>query len=121
MDMGSLASRGGVGTTVPVARTNEIEAATATREVVEARKKDSMADTELNREQVLAAVTDMQDYVDAAGRNIQFQLDDGSGRMVVKVTEASTGDVIRQMPSEEALRLAENLAEMSGLLFSGEA
>ena len=122
MDMGSLASRPGVGTTVPAARTNEIEAATATREVAATRKNDSMTDTtELHSEQLLAAVTEMQDYADAAGRNIQFQLDDDSGRTIVKVTEASSGDVIRQMPSEEALRLAQNLAEMSSVLFSGEA
>ncbi len=118
MDMGSLASRVGVGTTVP-ARANEIKAATATQEVVETRKNDSM--TEPDSEQMLAAVTEMQDYVDAAGRNIQFQLDDDSGRMIVKVTEASSGDVIRQMPSEEALRLAENLNEIRSVLFSGEA
>ena len=118
MDMGSLASRLGVGATVPAARTDEVKASTATREVAETRRNDSM--TEPDREQVLAAVTDMQDYVDAAGRNIQFQLDDDSGRMVVKVTEATSGDVIRQMPSEEALRLAENLDEIRSVLFSGE-
>ena len=119
MDMGSLASRVGVGTTVPAAKTNEVKAAPATQAVAETRKNDSM--TEPDSEQVLAAVTDMQDYVDAAGRNIQFQLDDDSGRMIVKVTEASSGDVIRQMPSEEALRLAENMAEIQSVLFSGEA
>ena len=119
MDMGSLASRVGVGATVPAAKTDEVKAATATPEVAETRRNDSM--TEPDRQQVLAAVTEMQDYVDAAGRNIQFQLDDDSGRTIVKVTEASTGDVIRQMPSEEALRLAENLAEIHSVLFSGEA
>lgn len=118
MDMGSLNNRAGVGAAVPAARTNEVTAATVAQAASETRKNDSM--TEPDREQMLAAVAEMQDYVDAAGRNIQFQLDDDSGRMVVKVTEASTGDVIRQMPSEEALRLAENLAEMSSVLFRGE-
>lgn len=118
MDMGSLNNRAGVGAVAPAARTNEITAVTVAQPATEARKNDSMA--EPDREQVLAAVADMQDYVQAAGRNIQFQLDDDSGRMVVKVTEASTGDVIRQMPSEEALRLAGNLAEMRSVLFSGE-
>lgn len=118
MDMGSLNNRAGVGAVAPAARTNEMIAATGTQPVAETRKNDSMS--EPDREQVLAAVTEMQDYVQAAGRNIQFQLDDDSGRMVVKVTEASTGDVIRQMPSEEALRLAENLAEIRSVLFRGE-
>jgi len=88
---------------------------------VQAEELEVKSRSEPEREQVLAAVTDMQDYVDAVGRNLQFQLDDDSGRMVVTVTEASTGDVIRQMPSEEALRLAENLAEMSSVLFRAEA
>lgn len=119
MDMGMLNNRAGVGAAAPAARTNEVTEAARVVDTPEVRRNESM--NEPDREQVLAAVTDMQDYVDAAGRNIQFQLDDDSGRMVVKVTEASSGDVIRQMPSEEALRLAENLAEMSGVLFSGEA
>ena len=118
MDMGSFASRVGAGTTVSAAKTNEVQAATATLEVAETRKNDSM--TEADREQVLVAVEEMQDYMDAAGRNIQFQLDDDSGRMVVKVTERGTGEVIRQIPSEEAVRLAENLSEIRSLLFSAE-
>ena len=121
MDMGTLSNRGGVGASIPTSRTHdtsEVAQAKAANQVVEEQKSQSM--TEPDREQVLAAVADMQDYVQAAGRNIQFQLDDESGRMVVKVTEASTGDVIRQMPSEEALRLAGNLAEMRSVLFSGE-
>ena len=122
MDMGMLNNRAGVGAAAPAARTNEVTEAARVVDTPEVRKNDSMTDmTDANREQVLAAVTDMQDYVDAAARNLQFQLDDDSGRMVVTVTEASTGDVIRQMPSEEALRLAENLAEMSSVLFRGEA
>ena len=122
MDMGMLNNRAGVGAAAPAARTNEVTEAARVVDTPEVRKNDSMTDmTDANREQVLAAVTDMQDYVDAAGRNLQFQLDDDSGRMVVTVTEASTGDVIRQMPSEEALRLAENLAEMSSVLFRAEA
>ena len=125
MDMGMLNNRAGVGAAAPAARTNETIDAARVVDTPEVRENDRMADmtgmTEANREQVLAAVTEMQDYVDAAGRNIQFQLDDDSGRMVVTVREASSGDVIRQMPSEEALRLAENLAEIQSVLFSGEA
>ena len=123
MDMGTLGSRGSAGAVAPASRIHEVKEAKPAQAdaAVQAEELQVKSKSEPGREQVLAAVADMQDYVDAAGRNIQFQLDDDSGRMVVKVTEASTGDVIRQMPSEEALRLAESLAEMSGVLFSGEA
>ena len=48
-------------------------------------------------------------------------LDEDSGRVVINVTEATSGDVIRQIPSEEALRLAENLSEIRSALFEAEA
>ena len=123
MDMGTLGSRGSAGAVAPASRIHEVKEAKPAQAdaAVQAEELRVKSRSEPEREQMLAAVTDMQDYVDAAGRNIQFQLDDDSGRMVVTVTEASTGDVIRQMPSEEALRLAENLAEMSSVLFRAEA
>ena len=76
--------------------------------------------SEPDREQMLDAVAGLQDYVQAEQYNIQFQLDDDSSRMVVKVTEVGSGEVIRQIPSEEALRLAENLSEIRSVLFSGK-
>ncbi|WP_027910258.1 flagellar protein FlaG [Pseudomonas sp. URMO17WK12:I4] len=73
------------------------------------------------RKQVEAAVATIQDYVQAVRRDINFSLEDGGGRVVVKVTDAGSGDVIRQIPSEEALQLAENLSEVRSLLFKAEA
>jgi flagellar protein FlaG len=66
-------------------------------------------------------VETIQDFVQSVSRNINFQLDDSSGRMIVNVTERNTGELIRQIPSEEALQLAENLSEIRSLLFKAEA
>lgn len=76
---------------------------------------------EVDRNTLETAVTDIQDFVQSVSRDINFQLDDSSGRVVINVTERSSGDVIRQIPSEEALRLAENLTEIRSLLFEAEA
>jgi flagellar protein FlaG len=76
---------------------------------------------EVDRNTLETAVTDIQDFVQSVSRDINFQLDDSSGRVVINVTERSSGDVIRQIPSEEALRLAENLSEIRSLLFEAEA
>lgn len=54
-------------------------------------------------------------------RDLSFSLDDSTGRVVVKVTDSTSGEVIRQIPSEEALRLAERLDEARSLLFKAEA
>lgn len=47
---------------------------------------------------------------------LQFRVDDASGRMVVSVTDAETGEVIRQVPGEEALRMAECIDANIGAL-----
>ncbi|WP_022963508.1 flagellar protein FlaG [Halopseudomonas pelagia] len=76
---------------------------------------------ETDRETLDAAVSDMQNFVQSVQRDINFNVDDSSGRVVINVTEGVSGDVIRQIPSEEALRLSENLSEIRSLLFKAEA
>ena len=76
---------------------------------------------DIERDQLESAVTDMQQFVQSVSRDINFALDDTSGRMVINVTERTSGEVIRQIPSEEALRLSESLSEIRSLLFKAEA
>lgn len=67
------------------------------------------------------AVISIQNFVQSIRRDLNFSLDESSGRVVVKVTDSASGEVIRQLPSEEALRLAESLDEVRSLLFQAEA
>src|SRR5512140_1631225 len=50
-------------------------------------------------------------YLRSAGRELSFSVDDATGIVVVAVRDPSSGELIRQMPSEEALRIASNLAQ----------
>ncbi|QLF92469.1 flagellar protein FlaG [Pseudomonas sp. ABC1] len=72
-------------------------------------------------ESVEEAVSSIKDFVQTIRRDLNFDLDDSSGKMVVKVTDRASGEIIRQIPSEEALRLAENLEEARSLLFKAKA
>lgn len=71
-------------------------------------------------ERIREAVDNIQEFVQSVRRDINFTLDESSGRVVVKVTDGRSGDVIRQIPSEEALKLAENLSEARSLLFTAQ-
>lgn len=73
------------------------------------------------RESVEKAVSSIQGFVQSIRRDLNFDFDDSSGRVVVKVTDSASGDVVRQIPTEDALRLAENLEEIRSLLFKAEA
>jgi flagellar protein FlaG len=86
------------------------------RQPVEALVKTADAtrnteDKSVDKEKVTQAVTKLNDYVQNVQRNLQFNIDQESGVMVVKVVEANTDKVIRQIPNEETLRLARNLVE----------
>ncbi len=69
-------------------------------------KNDKKASAELN-----AAVQQMNTYVQNIQRDLQFSIDEESGRNVVKVIDSKSKEVIRQIPSEEVLALARQWAE----------
>lgn len=88
----------------------------------EAAKADAGAD----KAAVQSAVSDIADYVQTVNRDLEFSIDDHSGRIIVKVLDSETQQIIRQIPSEEALSLARKLQEGSneesgGLLFRDNA
>lgn len=62
-------------------------------------------------ERVKAAAQQLDSYLKSSGRSLEFRVDEKSGRVVVKVHDSATGEVIRQIPNEETLRLAESLAD----------
>ena len=74
-------------------------------------------DKESDPAQLQSAVKELQDYVQSLQRNLEFSVDDSSGKVVVKVVARDSGEVIRQIPSETALELAKSLQDVNSLLF----
>lgn len=69
-------------------------------------------------QQVEEAVEKFESFVKDIQRNLDFSVDDSSGQVVVKVVDGDSGKLIRQIPSEELLRLSERLEDLRSLLFS---
>ncbi len=67
-------------------------------------------------EAVKVAAEQIESYLRKNGRTLEFRVDDDTGRIVVSVRDAAMGALIRQIPSEEILRLARALGEGSGAL-----
>ncbi|MBL4911266.1 MAG: flagellar protein FlaG [Alteromonadaceae bacterium] len=53
-------------------------------------------------------------------KNINFSIDENSGRKVISVYEKGSDKLIRQLPSEDALKLLDNLEQLKGLLFNSK-
>lgn len=60
-------------------------------------------------EQVRRAAEQLEAFMRSMNRYLEFRVDADSGRTVVTVKDKNTGDTIRQIPSEEIMRLAQNL------------
>ena len=75
----------------------------------------------LARESLDSAVASIASFVQNVQRSLNFSIDDSSGEVVVKVTDRDSGEVIRQLPSEEALRLSEQLESLRSLMFETRA
>ena len=70
---------------------------------------------------VQQAVSRLNDYVQSLRRDIQFSVDKNSGDTVIRVVDSNSGEVIRQMPSEEMLAIAHNLENAQGLFVNTKA
>src|SRR5688572_8156461 len=55
------------------------------------------------------------------GRSINFRVDPGSGQMIVSVIDATTGEIIRQVPGEDALRLAQSIEQSMSAMVDEKA
>jgi flagellar protein FlaG len=72
---------------------------------------------ESQKEKLTSAVSKLNDYVQNVQRDLQFEVDSELGQVIVRVVDQKTQQVIRQMPDELALRLAEKLQQDEPLTF----
>lgn len=97
-----------------VASMNESAGSAVTKRGQEDKSKEQ------SPEEVAAAVEDINDFFKSMQRTMQFSLDKEGERMVVQIKDAE-GNVVKQIPSEQALELARRLGEVKGLLLEEQA
>jgi len=75
----------------------------------------------VSAEELQGVVKRLNEHVQMTNRNLQFSVDEQSGRSVIRVVNADTQELVRQIPSEEALRISQHIKEqtsdVSGLIF----
>ena len=83
---------------------------------------------DVSAEQIENTVLKLNEFVQTSSRELNFSVDEGSNKQIVKVTDSESGEIIRQIPSEEILRLSERLQDLQtevgtavGLLFNKQA
>ena len=60
----------------------------------------------------------LNEQMASTSRGLGFSYDSSKQSAVIKVTDLKSGEVVRQIPSEEVLRVAHKLDELKGMLFN---
>ena len=72
-------------------------------------------------EQLNQAVKQIQDVITKSANSLQFSIDEDLGVSIVKVVDTESKKVLRQIPSEEVLKIAKALDTLQGLLVKQQA
>ena len=64
------------------------------------------------------AVSLLNEQMTKLGRNLGFSVDHQIGMSIVTVNDRNTGAMIRQMPNEAVIRVAQNIESLKGVIYS---
>jgi flagellar protein FlaG len=82
-------------------------------EIAKAPREDADNERETGNKLALEnALRDVESFVQMQNRNLTFTIDEETKKSVVTVKDSASGDVIRQIPSEEVLKLAERIQSL---------
>ena len=79
------------------------------------------ATSQPTRDVVAKAAADLQNFVQSMGRNLSFSVDETTGYHVVRVVNPNTGELVRQLPSEELLKISRDFQRLNNALVSQKA
>jgi len=86
--------------------------------VPEAPKVDINREPIISSKELEAKIGELNEAMVSRNQAVLFSTNPQTGKDVVKVTNKSTGELIRQMPSVEVLKAMQNIDQMMGLIFN---
>jgi flagellar protein FlaG len=91
---------------------------------IEEQSKSSISEASntptMTPKQLEKVAQQLQDFMGEMNRSLEFLVDKDSGRDVIKVLDKSTGDLVKQYPSEEVLGIISKLSNATGNLIDTE-
>ncbi len=102
-------------------RDSEAQAAQAQRSLSTNPETSTLA-SEPTADELRGSIQRMQKVIEiATGRELQFDLNDRFKELVVSISDRSSGEVLKEIPSKEFMRLRERLHDMIGLFIDEKA
>jgi flagellar protein FlaG len=91
---------------------NSADQESAVNPAAELAAEPASVDAAKADEASMGTVTELASHVQRIFRDIELNVDPDNGEVVVKVLDRETGDVVRQIPAEEMLRLARFMRDL---------
>ncbi len=109
----SITNVASLGRTVETRSSGSTEKVAVQRQTVavEVTEVETQVDVELSQEALEKVVSQLNAYIQNTQRDVDFSVDDATGRVVVRVIDSESEEVIRQIPSEEMLAISRHLIE----------
>lgn len=82
---------------------------------------NSTGGAEPTSKELKSAVDKLNQSMTASAQDLEFSVDEDSKRTVVKLVDRNTHEVLRQMPTKEALEIAKSLDKAMGKLIDSQA
>lgn len=86
-----------------------------------ARQPAEFRSVKIEAEDLQKAVDKVREVFQKVEPRLQFEIDPDLHRVIVKIMNGESGEVIRQIPPQEVLDLARNFQASTGLLLKQEA
>ena len=83
--------------------------------------REKAKEQRLSNEELAEAVEDIQSRLEVVGTRLGFSIHEETEDLVVEVTNRESGELIRQIPSDEVLELRARLDDLVGILFDKKA
>jgi flagellar protein FlaG len=104
--------------TTPVAHKPVVEIKATAKPVPEPHHTEIDRNPGFSVDEIKGKVAELNLALEKRNQGVAFSTDSGTGHKVVTVSNLTTGELIRQMPSVEALKAMNNIDNMMGLIFS---
>ena len=105
----------------PITKLDERPVATSGLAALAPKVAPEKAAAEPDLDEVTSAVKKLNEALPQSAQSLQFEIDDESKDVVVKIIDRDTREVVRQMPTKEALEMAKSIDKMMGRLLDQTA
>ncbi|MDR1451800.1 MAG: flagellar protein FlaG [Helicobacteraceae bacterium] len=118
MEIGGISSvlPSATGGAAQEARANEQSRQASSVQEIADRAVEDGVEAQINRERFVDLIANLNDSAQALRMQLRFGYSEDIKGLYLSVLDAKSGDIIRQIPSEQAIKFIARMREVAGLL-----